>query len=146
MRYLSVVLGCLAMASTLNAAEVTVKNENNTDLALSIYTNTALVRDVRTVRLDAGKSSILFSGVSAQIKPETVIVNAEDVMVREQNYNFAMLSPENVAKANIGKVVKTVMWDDEKARNVYDKARILDVYAGRPVLQFGFGIEFDCPG
>ncbi len=146
MRYLSVVLGCLAMTSTLNAAEVTVKNENNTDLALSIYTNTALVRDVRTVRLDAGKSSILFSGVSAQIKPETVIVNAEDVMVREQNYNFAMLSPENVAKANIGKVVKTVMWDDEKARNVYDKARILDVYAGRPVLQFGYGIEFDFPG
>lgn len=138
--------GVCAYCSTLSAAEITVKNDNNVDLALSIYNNTALIRDVRTVKLDAGRSSILFAGVSGQIKPETVIINADGVSVREQNYNFAMLSPENVAKANIGKVVKTVMWDDEKARNVYDKARILDVYAGRPVLQFGYGIEFDFPG
>ena len=146
MRYLSVIMCSFLVASMAGAAEITVKSENNTDLALSIYNNTALVRDVRTVNLEAGKNSVLFAGVAGQIKPETVIINAEGVIVQEQNYNFAMLSPENVAKANIGKVVKTVMWDDEKARNVYDKARILDVYAGRPVLQFGYGIEFDFPG
>ena len=127
-------------------ADITVKNDTNTDLALSIYNNTALVRDVRSVKLPSGRSSVLFSGVSGQIKPESVIVNAEGITVTEQNYNFAMLSPENVAKENIGKIVKTVVWDEDKAKNIYDKARVLDVYAGRPVLQFGYGIEFDFPG
>ena len=77
-----------AYCSSLSAAEVTVKNENNVDLALSIYNNTALVRDVRTVSLDAGNSSVLFAGVSGQIKPETVIINANGVTVKEQNYNY----------------------------------------------------------
>ncbi|MBR1605043.1 MAG: DUF4139 domain-containing protein [Alphaproteobacteria bacterium] len=139
------VLAMLLMTTT-TYADITVKNDNNTDLALSIYNNTALVKDVRTVDLPTGKTSILFAGVSEQMRPETIIVNAEGVTVQEQNYNFAMLSPENVARANIGKVVKTILWDQEKAQNIYDKALILDVYAGRPVLKFSYGIEFDFPG
>ena len=136
----------LLMSMDATAADITVKNDSNKDLALSIYNNTALVRDVRVVKLPEGKSSVLFAGVAGAIKPESVIVNAEGVVLKEQNYNFAMLTPENVAKENIGKIVKTVIWDDDKGHNVYDKARILDVYAGRPVLQFGYGIEFDFPG
>lgn len=141
----SLVSAILLMTATAHA-DVTIKNDSNTDLALSIYNNTALVKDVREMNLPAGKTSILFAGVSEQIKPETVIVNAEGITVWEQNYNFAMLSPENVARANIGKVVKTVLWDEDKAKNIYDKALILDVYAGRPVLQFSYGIDFDFPG
>lgn len=147
MKKLSWIVACGMLVNvTVVKADVTVKNDANTDLALSIYNNTALVRDVRTVKLPSGKSSVLFAGVAGQIKPESVIVNAEGVSVWEQNYNFAMLSPENVAKENIGKVVKTVVWDADKAKNIYDKARIIDVYAGKPVLQFGYGIEFDFPG
>lgn len=145
-KFLWALTGALMFASAAAQADITVKNDAVTDLALSIYNNTALVRDVRSVRLPSGKSSVLFAGVSAQIKPESVIVNAEGVSVREQNYNFAMLSPENVARENIGKVVKTVLWDEDKGKNIYDKARIIDVYAGQPVLQFGYGIEFSFPG
>lgn len=136
----------LVLLATAVKADITLKNDGENELALSIYNNVALVQDTREVRLPSGKSSVLFSGVSAQLKPESVIVNADNMTVREQNYNFAMLSPQNVAKENIGKIVKTVIWDEDKGRNVYDKARIVDVYAGRPVLQFGYGIEFDFPG
>ena len=146
MQKLSCGLLTFILSTTAVWADVTVKNDSNTDLALSIYSNTALVRDVRQVNLPSGKSSVLFAGVAAQMKPETLIVNGSGFTVHEQNYNFAMLSPENVARANKGKIVKTVIWDDEKAKNIYDKARVLDVYAGRPVLQFGYGIEFDFPG
>ena len=147
MQKLFLALSCVvALQATAAQADVMVKNDSQTDLALSIYNNTALVRDVRSVRLPSGKTQVLFAGVSEQIKPESVIVNTEGVVLREQNYNFAMLSPENVAKANVGKIVKTVLWDEETGKNIYDKARVLDVYAGRPILQFGYGIEFDFPG
>lgn len=139
-------VGIMSFTSVATAADITVKADATKNLTLSIYNNTALIRDVRSVELPSGKSSVLFNGVSEQIKPESVIVNAEGVVLSEQNYNFAMLSPENVAKENIGKVVKTVIWDENKAKNVYDKARVLDVYAGRPILQFGYGVEFDFPG
>ena len=139
-------VSALVLLATAAKADITLKNDGENELALSIYNNVALVQDTREVRLPSGKSSVLFSGVSAQLKPESVIVNANNMTVREQNYNFAMLSPQNVAKENIGKIVKTVIWDEDKGRNVYDKARIVDVYAGRPVLQFGYGIEFDFPG
>ena len=95
----------LLMAMDATAADITVKNDSNKDLALSIYNNTALVRDVRVVKLPEGKSSVLFAGVAGAIKPESVIVNAEGVVLKEQNYNFAMLTPENVAKENIGKIL-----------------------------------------
>lgn len=146
MRNLSrIAAGALVLLASSAKADITV-NGDEADVALSIYNNIALVRDVRQVKLPAGRSSVLFSGVSEQMKPESVIVSAEGVTLREQNYNYAMLSPTNVARENIGKIVKTVIWDENKAKNVYDKARIIDVYAGRPVLQFGYGIEFDFPG
>ena len=136
--------GLLGVASA--QAAMTIKSDANVELELSIYNNTALVKDCRNVNLPGGRSSVLFAGVSGQIKPESVIVNAQGVMINEQNYNFAGLSPENVAKENIGKIVKTVIWDEDKGKNIYDKARVLNVYAGRPILQFGYGIEFDFPG
>ena len=104
MQKLSWSLLTFMLSTTAVWADVTVKNDSNTDLALSIYSNTALVRDVRQVNLPSGKSSVLFAGVAGQMKPETLIVNGSGLTVREQTYNFAMLSPETVARANKGYV------------------------------------------
>lgn len=127
-------------------AEIVVDGNKTSDLYLSIYNNIALVKETRDVKLQSGANSVLFDEVTEMIYPESVIVNAEGIVVKEQNYNYPMLSPENLAKEYIGKIVKTAIWDVDKGKNVYDKARIIDVYSGKPVLQFGYGVEFDYPG
>ena len=136
----------LGIGAVLLGMSGDVRANSPEDLALSIYGNRALVRDVRRFALPEGKSSVLFTGVSGQIQPESIIVSTQGVWVREQNYNYAMMSPENVAKANIGKKVKTVYWDEKRGQNIYDQAELIDVYEGQPVLRFDYGIDFGFPG
>lgn len=133
-----------AMALLLTGNVQAAETEGQT--SLSIYNNTGLVRDVRSFNLPQGRSSVLFSGVARQMKPESAILTADGVTVKEQNYDYYMLSPQNMAEANIGKIVKTAMWDEKQGKDVYGKAKIIDIYGGRPVLQFSYGIEFDFPG
>ena len=141
-----ILFAALSLITPEIEAKVVVEPKQNSELFLSVYDNIALVRDVRNVKLPSGENSIIFSGISSQILPESVIVNADGVSVKEQNYNYEMLSPANMIKENIGNIVKTVVWDENKSKNIYDKARIIDIYSGKPVLQFGYGIEFDFEG
>ena len=142
--FMGILLSALSVADA--KAEIVIDSDKTSDLSLSIYNNIALVKDVRNVRVQRGINSVLFDEVAEKIYPESVIINADGVVVKEQNYNYPMLSPENLAKDYIGKIVKTAIWDVDKGKNVYDKARIVDVYNSKPVLQFGYGVEFDYPG
>ena len=136
----------LVLFTGIAKSEIVVDSDKISDLSLNVYSNIALVKETRELNVPSGNSLLLFNNIAEQIKPESLIVNANGVVIKGQNYNYPMLSPDNLAKINIGKIVKTAIWDEAKGKNIYDKARIIDVYNGKPVLQFGYGVEFEYPG
>src|SRR5574337_1661006 len=77
-------------------------------LSLTVYnTNTALVRDVRTLRLPAGNVELQFADVASQIQPETVRIislsGPRQLTVLEQNYHYDLLDPQKLFQYYVGK-------------------------------------------
>lgn len=133
-------LGAVSVSSTCLAAE-----SNN--LEISIYNNNlALVKDTRNLELSQGKNDIAFEGVSTKIKPESVIIVGKGINVLEQNYNYDLITPENILQKSVGNTVKTVLLNPENGKNIFDEAKIVSVNYGNPVLEFNYGIEANFPG
>src|SRR4051794_24750565 len=64
------------------------------DVAVTIYNNDlALIQDVRTLDIAAGRSRIEFPDVSSRIRPETLSFAAAGASIVEQNFDFDLLSP-----------------------------------------------------
>ena len=67
------------------------------DLTMTIYNqDRALVKDIRTVGFHLGINQISFENISNQVMPSSVLFDAEDVVVREQNFNFDLLTLNNL--------------------------------------------------
>ena len=78
----------LAVASALPAAAA------DRHLAVIIYPgNAALVEDTRTMDFPAGRTTVSFPDVSANIRPETASLSADGVSIVEQNFDFDLLTP-----------------------------------------------------
>ena len=146
----SLLASSLLMSGNLSAAEVeTLINSNNSqNVQLSIYNdNLAFVRDTRKVNLTEGENKIAFEGVSSQIRPETAMLWGANVKVLEQNYDYNLMTPENILNNSVGKQVKTALYNEQSGETVYDTAQIIDTSTyGRPVLKFAYGIETNFPG
>ena len=92
------------------ADEILVDNDKNVEMTVSIYNNNlGFVRDVRKVNLPAGNNAIAFEGVASQIKPETAMVSGNGIEVIEQNYDYDLLTANNIMEQFIGKEVKTAI-------------------------------------
>src|SRR3546814_1880706 len=82
----------LLLISSLLAAPALAQNAQG-DVAVTIYNdNLALVQDTRQMAIPSGRSRQEFPNVSGQISPETVTLNAPDVAIVEQNFDFDLLS------------------------------------------------------
>lgn len=128
-------VGILCLSSISQASET--KN-----LEISIYNNNlALVKDTRDINLSVGKNDIAFEGVASQIKPESVIIMGKGINVLEQNYNYDLITAQNMVEKSIGQQVKTVILNPENGKNIFDKAKIISANYGNPVLEFEYGIE-----
>ena len=137
----------LFAVGSAQAADVSLKFSDIESLRLSIYNqNLALVSDERKAVLNQGSNSISFEGVSAQIKPETALLQADGLKVIEQNYEYDLLNYENILEKMVGKEVKTVMTNPDTGKNVFDKAIVLNNNDGNPLLQFSYGVESNFPG
>ncbi|MGH9870836.1 MAG: DUF4139 domain-containing protein [Candidatus Polarisedimenticolia bacterium] len=82
-------------------------------VAVTIYnSNLGLVRETRTVSLSAGFNELRYMDVAAQINPRTVhiasVPQSGRLDVREQNYEFDLISPEKLMERFIGRRVKLV--------------------------------------
>lgn len=127
--------------------EILVANNKNVDMAISIYNNNlGFVRDTRQVDLQNGTNSIAFEGVASQIKPETAMLTGADVDVTEQNYDYDLLTPNNILEQFVGKEVKTVIQNPTTGENIFDKAVVLNNNYGTPILKFSYGVEANFPG
>lgn len=137
----------LVLSSVAEAREAQVLKTNNETLALSIYNgNLALVKDSRKAKLENGINEVIFDGVSRNIQPETAIIYGNGIKVLEQNYSYNLISEDNLIKQTIGKEVLTVRENPEDGKNIFDRAVILGVENGKPILRFNYGIETDFSG
>lgn len=142
-------LNLALLSSTVWAAdrEITVDDTRSAGMAISIYNNNlGFVKDVRKIVLPQGNSSIAFEGVAATMQPETAMVAGDDIVVVEQNYDYDLLTPDNLLEKSVGQTVKTAVFDEESGKDIYGKAKILSNSFGRPVLEFDYGVETNFPG
>lgn len=83
---------------------------------LTVYNqNFALVKDTRTVTLSNGVNSIDVEDVAAKIDPTSVLFKSltapNSVMILEQNYQYDLISPENILNKSVGQRVTFTRFD-----------------------------------
>ena len=111
------------------------------DVAVTIYNdNLALVQDERRLDIPSGRSRQEFPNVSGQISPETVTLNAPDVAIVEQNFDFDLLSPSSLMEEAVGETITLVRTNPATGTEERERARVLAVNGG-VVLQIGDRIE-----
>lgn len=129
------------------AQEILVENDKNVTMVVSIYNNNlGFVRDTRKVNLKMGANAIAFEGVASQIKPETAMLTGLGVNVTEQNYDYNLLTPNNILDEYIGKMVKTAVYNEKTGETTFGTAKVVNSNYGSPILQFDYGVEPNFPG
>jgi len=134
-------LAMLTAATLADAEEIRLQPDKRTDLKITIYNeNLALVKDKRNVSLHKGTNEVAYIGVSSVILPESALLNGgTGIRVIEQNYNYDLLSPENIIRKSVGKKVKLIdTFDNGQTKEV--EAEILSVN-GNVVYKVGDEIE-----
>ena len=111
------------------------------DLSLTIYNdNLALVQDHRSIELSGGRQRIEFQNVSAQIRPETVSLAANDLSIVEQNFDFDLLTPGKLMEKAVGSEVTLVRVNPTTNAETRERALVLATNGG-VVLKIGDHIE-----
>lgn len=85
-------------------------------LHLTVYNqNFALVKDVRAVSLAAGLNSINVEDVAGVIDPTSVLFKSltapNSVSILEQNYQYDLISPQNILNKSVGQRVTFTRFD-----------------------------------
>ncbi|HEY0647590.1 MAG TPA: DUF4139 domain-containing protein [Phenylobacterium sp.] len=110
-------------------------------LSVTIYnSDIALVQDVRSLDIPAGRSRQEFRDVSARIRPETVSLSAAGIGIVEQNFDFDLLTPDKLMEKAVGKQVQIVRINPGNGAQVTETATVLSVNEG-VVLRVGDKIE-----
>lgn len=97
----------LTMILALNASSI----KGQVSLAVTIYNNQfAMVKDIRSISFDQGRSDLYFTDVSSNIQTETVtfkaLQNTEDIRVFEQNYEGNLVNSYSILEKYINKEVE----------------------------------------
>ncbi|HID45439.1 MAG TPA: DUF4139 domain-containing protein [Chromatiaceae bacterium] len=124
--------------------------EDQTGLAITIYnSNLALIKDKRRINLSAGISDLAIRGVSARMRPETALLrnidHPEGLQVREQNFNFDLLTPEKMLEKYVGQTVEIIRMNPATGKETREAATILSTNSG-VVAKIGGRIETNPEG
>jgi hypothetical protein len=148
-RRFAAALCVIATAGTAGAAEpakpqVSAAEEakpDNQRLAITIYNGgQALVQDVRSLNLPAGRQRIELKEVSNEIAPASVSLAAPDLAIVEQNFDFDLLTPSKLMEKAVGKQVQIVRTNPGNGQQVTETATVLAANEG-VVLKIGDRIE-----
>lgn len=134
----------VAFLSTFSVgAETVVPASAVKSLNVTVYNNgLGLIKDTRAVAFKKGDNTLSFTGVSARIQPETALFSANGVGVREQNFNYDLISRESLLQKFLGKKIKVVSTNPATGAETVETAEVLSVDAGL-VLKIGDRIETD---
>jgi len=140
----AVFLLCLDLAQANDEISVTAQDQQS--VSVTIYNkNIALVKDRRKISMPQGVQTLAFREVSAQIKPETALMNGGDLQVLEQNFEYDLLSPQSLLRRYVGREVTLVKPHPTTSEEQSVQARVLSAGDG-VVLQVGNRIETEISG
>jgi hypothetical protein len=122
-------------------ADTAIGTDARKSLSVTVYNGgSALVRDTRSVSVDAGRSVLSFVDVAAQIQPETALLKGARFDVLEQNFDFDLLSPDKLLDKALGGPVTLVKTNPATGEETSRQATLLGAANG-VVLQVGDRIE-----
>ena len=105
-------VGALSLALFSSQAQQLVStSEDVKGVSITVYNqNFAVVREKRTVALPDGTASVRYEDVASTIDPTSIsfksLTNPNGVAVREQNYQYDLLSPAAILNKSLGKQVE----------------------------------------
>lgn len=138
------------VGATSHEGEIKSTIQDQAEVAVTIYNDQlALVKDLRTIRLESGFNKLAFREVSAQMRPETALLRSLDYPdgfhLIEQNFDFDLLTPQKLLEKYVGKKVRVVKTHPITGKESLLDAVVLSVNNG-VVLRIGDRIETGIPG
>ena len=100
------------------------------DVAVTIYSELALVEDTRTLDLPAGTIKQEFRDVSAAIRPETVTLEGDAIEIVEQNFDYDLLTPAKLMEKAVGQTVTLVRTNPATGTESRVQAKVLAANGG----------------
>jgi hypothetical protein len=139
----------LALSITLNASSIKAP----ISLAVTIYNDQfAMVKDVRSISFDQGRSDLYFTDVSSNIQTETVtfkaLTNTEDIRVFEQNFEQNLVNTNAILDKYMNKEVEIYAKLGDKSYKLngtllgYNSGYILQTNNGIEVINNVEGVHF----
>jgi hypothetical protein len=103
--------GALGFTHPAEAAPVKITAGEQRDVMVTVYNgNLGLVKDVREIRIDAGRIETHWADVAAQIDPTSVhlrsLSDPSGLKILEQNYEYDLLSSEKLMEKYVGRKVR----------------------------------------
>lgn len=128
--FAAALLLCAAPRAAAAQEPVVSGPEATRGVSLTVYNgNFAVVREERRIPLRAGRSLVRYEGVAQQIDPTSVSIRSLTapgaVGVREQNYQFDLVSPSALLEKSVGKPVRYFALDAQGVRRVVVEGTLL---------------------
>jgi len=137
-----------AAAQPAEPAETVSQAQDRKAVAVTIYNQSlALIREEREVNLNAGRNLLALREVSAKIKPETASLSSLSgarLTLREQNFDFDLLTPKKLLDKYVGKTVTVVRTNDKTNSETREQATVLANNDG-VVLKYADRVETGLP-
>lgn len=143
MKYGLLAVGLAVFAATHSVAQEPLKAGEDTykDLSITIFNNdTALVRDSRQVTFPTGRHWLELSGLPKELEPESLVLAADGIKVKERNFDFDLLTPQAVLESSVGQIVHIYRTHPQTGEDKVEEARILSTNGG-VVLEIDGRIE-----
>jgi len=143
---LTLAAALLAAAPAQAAEEQQVGDETRTSLDLTIYNqDLGLISERRKITLRQGENTLALEGVSAALRPETVLLRGAGVRLVEQSFAYDLITPRRLLEAAVGQDVRVVRLHPQTGEETMVEARVLGVAEGA-VLRIGDRIETEWSG
>jgi len=112
--FTALLLGTVATATFAQTSEQTTTARDRQSVNITVYnSNLGLVRETRRLTLPAGRISLRFADVTAQIRPETVhlasLTAPLSLRILEQNYQYDLLNPAKLLDKFVGRDLTLVL-------------------------------------
>jgi hypothetical protein len=128
----------------------TSSSDKNKSVSVTIYNGgMGLVREVRSVKLNKGRTTLRYEDVASSILPQTVRVKPTDSIpgfsIFEQNYEFDLISEQRLLEKYVGREVTLYKMNPTSGEETAIKAKLI-AYNNGPVYQIGKEISLGFPG
>ncbi len=116
----------------VSAATYETSATDRQGLSLTVYEQAqTLVRDTRRVQTGSGRFDLVVQDVSERIQPETLMLESSGrLRLSGATFNTALLTPDNLMKAYIGKEVTLLHTNPATGQETARRAKLLSMNGG----------------